>query len=122
MSPTQIIYKILPEELWLEAIEAGALAGAGIDKKDGYIHFSTGEQVEGTALQHFPGVKDLVLVAIDRTALEETCGEDFKMEPSRGGDLFPHLYVDLPLSAVLWTEPLPWLRGKGHSFPERMKA
>jgi len=28
-------------------------------------------------------------------------------ESSRGGELFPHLYAPLPLSAVRWARPLP---------------
>ena len=31
---------------------------------------------------------------------------DLRWEPSRGGALFPHLYADLPFTAVLWAEPL----------------
>ena len=27
-------------------------------------------------------------------------------ERSRGGDMFPHLYAPLPLSAVKWARPL----------------
>jgi uncharacterized protein (DUF952 family) len=32
---------------------------------------------------------------------------ELKWEPSRGGDLFPHLYAALPLNAVRWARPLP---------------
>ena len=42
-------------------------------------------------------------MAVDADAL----GSALKWEPSRGGDLFPHLYVALPLAAVRWTRPLP---------------
>ena len=53
--------------------------------------------------KHFAGQSELLLVAVDADAL----GEALKWEPSRGGDLFPHLYAALPLSAVRWTKPLP---------------
>ena len=41
-----------------------------------------------------------------------------RYEPSRGGDLFPHLYAPLPLSAVLWVKPLPLGADGGHVFPD----
>jgi uncharacterized protein (DUF952 family) len=37
---------------------------------------------------------------------------------SRGGDLFPHLYGELPLSAVRWAKPLPLGAHGRHDFPE----
>jgi uncharacterized protein (DUF952 family) len=45
----------------------------------------------------------LTLVAVDTDALDT----QLKWETSRGGDLFPHLYAPLPLSAVRWVRPLP---------------
>ncbi len=40
-----------------------------------------------------------------------------RWEPSRGGDLFPHLYGELPLDAVLWVKPLPLGPDGAHVFP-----
>jgi uncharacterized protein (DUF952 family) len=107
------IYKISTAALWQDAEAAGAFAGAPIDLADGFIHFSTAEQVQQTAALHFKGQADLVLAAIDATAL----GSALRYEPSRGGALFPHLYGKLPLSAVRWVRPLP-LGPEGLSFPE----
>jgi uncharacterized protein (DUF952 family) len=107
------IYKIAPTALWREAERAGAFTGAPVDLADGFIHFSTAEQVRETASRHFAGQKDLVLVAVDADAL----GAALRYEPSRGGALFPHLYGTLPLSAVRWVKPLP-LGPEGHVFPE----
>lgn len=107
-----IIYKIVPEHLWLEAHSSGAFSGAGIDVVDGFIHFSTRAQVEETAARHFAGVADLLLVAVDASLL----GDLLKWERSRGGDLFPHLYGPLPLDLVSRVDPLP-LRADGrHDF------
>jgi len=107
------IYKIAPAPLWREAERAGAFTGAPVDLADGFIHFSTAEQVRETAARHFAGQSDLVLAAIDADAL----GAALRYEPSRGGALFPHLYGTLPLSAVRWVKPLP-LGPEGHVFPE----
>jgi uncharacterized protein (DUF952 family) len=98
-----LIYKICPEPLWRDAERAGVFTGAAIDLADGYIHFSTAAQVAETAARHFAGQRGLVLVAVDAEAL----GDALRYEPSRGGDLFPHLYAPLSLDAVRTVEPLP---------------
>jgi uncharacterized protein (DUF952 family) len=114
MTLTPTLYKIVTETLWQDARQAGLFRGAPIDLKDGFVHFSTAAQVRQTASLHFTGQAGLLLVAVDAAKL----GDKLVFEPSRGGDLFPHLYADLPLSAVLWEKPLP-LDGAGqHIFPE----
>jgi uncharacterized protein (DUF952 family) len=96
------IYKICPRALWVEAERQGLFPGSPADQADGYIHFSTAEQLAATADKYFHGQSDLVLVAIDAEAL----GEALKWEPARGGGLFPHLYGPLPVAAVLSVKPL----------------
>ena len=109
-----LIYKICAADLWRAAERAGAFAGAPVDRDDGFIHFSTAAQVRETAAKHFQGRHDLLLIAVDADAL----GAALCYEPSRGGELFPHLYGALPLAAVRRVEPLP-LDGEGrHLFPE----
>jgi uncharacterized protein (DUF952 family) len=109
-----LIYKICSEALWREAERVGVFAGAAIDLEDGYIHFSTAAQAPETTARHFAGQGDLVLVAIDAGAL----GDGLRWEPSRGGDLFPHLYGPLRLDAVRWVRPLPLGPDGRHVFPE----
>ena len=109
-----LIYKICPEALWREAERAGAFAGAPVDARDGYIHFSTAAQARETATKHFAGRRDLLLIAVEAEAL----GAALRYEPSRGGDLFPHLYAPLPLSAVRRVAPLPLGPDGRHAFPD----
>lgn len=109
-----VIYKIVPRDLWETARQVGVFKGAAIDLHDGYIHFSTASQVKETAERHFAGQDDLVLVAVDGAAL----GDKLMLEPSRGGDLFPHLYADLPFTSVLWETPLLRDGAGAHEFPE----
>lgn len=111
---TKTIYKIVPASVWQNAKDAGIFKGAAIDLSDGFIHFSTAAQARETAARHFAGQTDLLLVAVDG----ETLGEKLVYEPSRGGDLFPHLYAALPMSAVLWEKPLPLGSDGAHVFPE----
>jgi uncharacterized protein (DUF952 family) len=86
-----LIYKILPKDLWATAMECGQLLGTADDIRDGYIHLSTGAQLRGTLEKHFRGAADLVLIAFDPADFDES----LKWEPSRGGDVFPHLYAAL---------------------------
>lgn len=108
------IYKIVPALLWQEARRTGHFTGAPVDLSDGFIHFSTRDQVVETAARHFEGQDDLLLVAVDAAAL----GDNLVYEPSRGGSLFPHLYAPLTLDAVLWEKPLPLGSDGQHVFPE----
>ena len=95
-----IVYKIADKALWESAEAAGVFTGAEIDVQDGYIHFSTAAQVAETARRHFLNRDDLLLIAIDGDKI------DLVWEPSRGGDLFPHLYADLNMDAVIGVIPM----------------
>lgn len=109
-----LIYKICPESLWREAEAAGRFEGAPIDLADGYIHFSTGAQARETAARHFKGQTQLLLVAVEAARL----GSALRLEPSRGGQLFPHLYGPLPLKLVRWMQPLAMAADGAHVFPD----
>jgi uncharacterized protein (DUF952 family) len=107
------IYKICETAHWAAAQQAGEFRGSAVDVADGYIHFSTADQVAETAARHFAGMADLVLVAVAAGAL----GGALKWEPSRGGALFPHLYGVLPMGAVRWAMPLRLDDRGRHVFP-----
>jgi uncharacterized protein (DUF952 family) len=107
-----IIYKILDAAEWVEAQGRGRYDGSEVDRRDNFIHFSTAAQVAETARRHFAGRQNLVLVALDADALDAV-----KWEPSRGGELFPHLYGPLPVSAARWAKPIGW-DGERHLLPE----
>jgi uncharacterized protein (DUF952 family) len=100
--------------MWQEAEQTGVFTGAPVDIEDGFIHFSTADQVKATAAKHFAGKNDLLLVAIDAQKL----GSALKYEVSRGGALFPHLYASLSLTSVLSVVSLPLSEDGTHIFPE----
>jgi len=108
-----LILKILRRPEWDDLCKRGESRGAPVDLADGYIHFSTPAQVAETAEKYFGAQSDLVLVACDPGRL----GADLKWEPSRGGQLFPHLYRPLRIADVVWDKSLP-LGATGHIFPE----
>ena len=98
------IYKILDRADWDAAVKAGRFDGAPVDLHDGYIHFSTAEQAQETADKHFHGAPDLVVAAFEA----EDLGPALRWEPSRGGQLFPHLYgpLDPALARTVTEAPL----------------
>jgi uncharacterized protein (DUF952 family) len=95
-------YKILLPDEWAALTRDGSFAGAAVDVADGFIHMSTAAQLDETLRKHFAGRDDVWIAAVDLIAL----GELVRWEPSRGGALFPHLYGELPLSAVVAHGPL----------------
>ncbi len=111
------IYKIVERAAWAAAEREGSFLGAPIDRADGYIHFSTADQVRDTARLHFAGKRDLVLVAVDETRL----GQALRWEPARDGSLFPHLYAPLPIGMVEAVNDLPLAADGAHVFPEALR-
>jgi uncharacterized protein (DUF952 family) len=107
-----LVFKIVSATEWRAAEADGVFLGAAVDRADGYIHFSAADQAEETAAKWFRGREDLMLVAVDAAAL----GETLRWEPSRGGALFPHFYGRLPMSAVVWSRPLPLAKDGRHRF------
>ena len=102
MSEARHAYKILPRPEWITAQDKGRFEGSGIDLKDGYIHLSTSVQAAETARLHFAGQEGLVVLKLVVTEL----GDALRWEPSRGGQLFPHLYGPLEVGKVLAAQPL----------------
>lgn len=103
-----LIYKICRQAEWAQA--ENVYAGSAKDREDGFIHFSTAEQVPGTLARYYADATDLVLLAIDPAPL----GDALRYEPSRDGALFPHLYGMLPVTVVRWMKPLT--RNKDGAF------
>lgn len=97
------IYKIATSASLAAARLSGQYAGMPIDATDGYMHFSTAAQLPETLRLHFRGQSDLVLLAVPTADV----AADLAWEPSRGGELFPHLYGGpLPLALVAWESPI----------------
>ena len=100
-SRPDLAFKIISTQDWTAVETARRYGGSTVDRADGYIHMSTTAQLAETARKHYAGKLDLMLLSVDLTCL----GCALVWEPSRGGDLFPHLYDDLPLSAVTDARP-----------------
>lgn len=111
-----LIYKIFRAEEFEAFVATGRTAGSPDDARDGFVHFSTGAQAEETASRHFAGEDGLMLVCVDAGSLAEF----LKWEPSRDGELFPHLYRDLRIEDVTFARELPLADGR-HVFEGRLK-
>ncbi len=110
----KIIYKICTQIEWEKAQTLGLFVGSEDDLRDGFIHFSTAEQIAGTLAKHFTGQVGLILMAVDASAF----GSQLKWEPSRDGALFPHLYGVLPLEKVMSVQDVLNSKEGHHVVPE----
>src|SRR5690348_8377977 len=111
---TRMIYHMCRAEKWREAQARGAYHGSAQDLADGFIHFSTAAQIGESARRHRAGQDGLVLVAVEPGRL----GDRLKWEPSRGGDLFPHLYGPLDPGESASVRLLPLGPDGAHIFPD----
>src|SRR4051812_11228711 len=57
-----LIYKILLPAEWAEFEAAGRFDGSPLDRRDGFIHCSSREQLAGTAQRYFGDQPDLVVL------------------------------------------------------------
>lgn len=96
-----LIFKIVERAQW-EA-QSGDYHGSAHDRADGFLHFSTADQLPETLRLYYAGQDDLLLVAAETGAL----GAALKWEraESRGQD-FPHLYGPLTCDAMKWARPI----------------
>jgi uncharacterized protein (DUF952 family) len=101
---SNLIYKVCSAADWQAAAARGRYEGSPDDQRDGFIHFSLAHQLEATLLKYYRGRADLVVVAFEPASL----GAALRHEPSRGGDLFPHLYGSLPTDLARSIRPLVW--------------
>ena len=95
-------YKVLAADEMAALERDGRFEGSADDRRDGFIHLSTAEQLAGTVDKHFAGRGDLHLAAVDLGSF----GGSLRWEEARGGVPFPHLYGPLLLETVVAYGPL----------------
>ena len=109
---SRFLYHMARRSDWEAAEIAGFYTGSADDRRDGFMHFSTAAQVAESARRHRAGQADLVLIVV----AEDSAGP-WRWESARGGDLFPHLYADLPVKAAVGVHDLPLGDDGLHVFP-----
>ena len=90
------IYKIIDKNEWQKVKDEGPYSGSKKDIEDGYIHFSSEEQVEGTLKKYYSNQTDIILLKVDTLKLDNLIWEQ-----ASDGNMFPHLYSSLDFSNVV---------------------
>ena len=88
------VFKVCEEDDWESTKNEDFFLGSKADRSDGFIHFSTSEQLEETLEKYFKLKSPLYLLEVNTDDVE------LVWEISRNNQLFPHLYSPLPLNMV----------------------
>lgn len=94
----------------------GVLKPASL-RQEGFIHCSYLQQVTFAANRFFQGQSDLVLLEIDPAQLTAPLVEERAKDVE---DNFPHLYGELPLTAVIRTLHFPCEADGTFELPARL--
>lgn len=103
----RFLYHLALAADWQEALAAGVYrhSSRGLSLAEvGFVHASCAHQIAATYRRFYADAGAVRLLTIDPQRLNAPV----KLEPAPGsGELFPHLYGPLPLTAVLQVEPYP---------------
>jgi uncharacterized protein (DUF952 family) len=100
---SNLVVKLLRRSEWEMFVATGAFVGSADDRRDGFIHLSTPEQMTTTIAKWFAGEDGVLAVTFDTTSL----ADDLRWESAGNGTLYPHLYRPLQLSEVVSVMPAP---------------
>ncbi len=117
--PTDLLVHLSTAGDWRAALSAGAVRPPS-PAPAGFVHLSAPGQVSLPAARLFPGRRDVVLLVVDPRRLTAPV----RWEPGVPGDpasmRFPHLYGELPTSAVVAV--VPWREGVPPELPDPADA
>ena len=92
-----VIYHLTNSTDWSAAQAAGEYEASSLSDES-FIHCSADEaQMLRVAERLYPGVLGLVVLDVDTGALHA----EVKREPSRSGEIYPHIYGRINLDAVV---------------------
>ena len=106
-----IIYHLTSRDAWTAAQSAGEYEVPSL-AEEGFIHCSADEaQMLRVAERLYPGNTGLQVLDVDTGKLKT----EIKREPSRSGELYPHIYGRINLDAVIRVRDLALdANGKHH--------
>jgi uncharacterized protein (DUF952 family) len=108
-----LIYHIAPKTVIKGILSTGFYKPKGFIK-EGFIHCSTKEQVIPVANRFYSDQNNLILIEIE----DKKLAANVVYENLEGGsELFPHIYTQIPLSAIAGIAALNKDK-KGYSFPQ----
>ena len=97
-----MIYHVTTVDKWTLALQEGFYSHDSLQKEQ-FIHACSRQQLPGVLERYYSETNNLLLLHIDETKVDVP----LKYEHSRSIDeLFPHIYGQLNLSAVVDTEAL----------------
>jgi len=108
-SESELIYHIALAVDWARARELGSYTGGVSCRADGFIHFSTREQVAVTLAQFFQGRDVLVLLAAKVADLRDC----LRWEEAPSGGIYPHYHGILGVAQLQLLGPI-MLGSDGH--------
>ena len=108
-----IIYHLTGRDAWAAAQSAGAYEAPSL-ADEGFIHCSADEaQALRVAERLYARVSGLQLLDVDTDKLRA----EVKREPSRSGEIYPHIYGMINLDAVVRIRDLTLGADGRHSLP-----
>lgn len=97
-----MIYHVVSETDWQFALENGYYEAASL-ASEGFIHTSKENQVKGVLERYYKNQTDLILLHID----EDKLIPELRYETASSlEELFPHIYGNLNLEAVISTSKI----------------
>ena len=97
------ILHLTTNPVWEAAVEKGFYTQSTLEQtfaEVGFIHASFPDQLAETARLHYSACTDeLVLLEMNIETLENA-GLEVKVEESRNGQLFPHIYAPIPVDLI----------------------
>jgi uncharacterized protein (DUF952 family) len=118
-----LIFHIVKRGEWAEARLRGSYAPGSL-REEGFIHCSTVAQVVDTANRFYRGQDGLVVLCIEEARLKaEVKYEASKMKDGEAADeMFPHLYGELNVDAVVRVVELVCEEGGSFRLPEGLRG
>lgn len=92
-----LIFHLVKKEDWKQYKQDARYRPETLDS-DGFIHCSSGRDIEDTANRLFKGEKDLLLIVINTTLIEPELRYE---NDGDTGPKYPHIYGPLNLDAVI---------------------
>lgn len=92
------IYHIVLPEAWENF--AGAEYEAESLASEGFIHCSFADQLDAVLKRYYAGREEVTILEIEPTKLESR----LVIEPSTGGEEYPHIYGTINRDAIIGTE------------------
>lgn len=97
-----VIHHLTTPEAWAAAQTAGEYEAPSL-AAEGFIHCSADEpQTLRVAQRLYPGNAGLIVLDLDPARLNA----EVRREPSRSGEIYPHIYGRINLAAVTRVRPL----------------